>query len=158
MAEKALKKALQGFEEPRLKEIIGRIMGDKTPCQFDRDLENIKCGSSLIILRTKPQLHFENIPWYGEGFAGYQGTFRISSAWSYAGALERLKATTKFSKFAEEVSNYAEELESRGDSVDAVLLRKKAWEVAKSGKQVASPSLLLGGAPSMNIAMLVITQ
>ncbi|MFZ6007204.1 MAG: hypothetical protein ACOYU2_06065 [Nitrospirota bacterium] len=145
LADSALQKALQGVTNSTIKRIYDRALNDNSPCQFDRSIENIKCGSSLVILGAKPQLYISGIQWYGERFAGYQGSYKVSKSWSYQDAIEKLKSTSKYSKWASEVSKYAEELESQGRAKEATLVRKKAFELAKSGKQAISPNHLLSG-------------
>ena len=145
LADSALQKALQGITNSTIRRTYDRATNDNSPCQFDRSIENIKCGSSLIVLGTKPQLYVSGIQWYGERFAGYQGAYKVSRSWSYQDAIEKLKSTSKYSKWASEVSKYAEELESQGKTKEATLVRKKAWELAKSGKQAVSPSKLIPG-------------
>ncbi|MDA8338366.1 MAG: hypothetical protein M0Z70_03575 [Nitrospiraceae bacterium] len=145
LADAALQKALKDITNSTIKRTYERATQDNSPCQFDRSIENIKCGSSLIILGTKPQLFISGVQWYGERFAGYQGAYKVSKSWSYQDAIEKLKSTSKYSKWASEVSKYAEELESQGKTREATLVRKKAWELAKSGKQSVSPAKLIPG-------------
>jgi hypothetical protein len=143
LADDALIRALSGITNATIKGLYDRAVNDKQPCQFDKSLENIKCGASVIAIGGSPQLTVSGIKMYGGGFAGYQGTFKVSKSWSYTTALESLKTNSKYAKFAEDVSNYTEELESQGRSREAVLVRKKAVDLAKSGKQAVSPSKLL---------------
>ncbi|MEW6740964.1 MAG: hypothetical protein AB1325_13815 [Nitrospirota bacterium] len=145
LADSALQKALRGITNQTIKRTYDRATNDTSPCQFDRSIENIKCGSSLMVLGGKPQLYISGIQWYGERFAGYQGSYKVSKSWSYQDAIEKLKSTSKYSKWASEVAKYAEELESQGKTKEATLVRKKAFELAKSGKQAVSPSRLIPG-------------
>ena len=145
LANAALQKALQGITNSTIKRTYDRTVSDNSPCQLDRSIENIKCGSSLIVLGAKPQLYVSGIQWYGDRFAGYQGSYKVSRSWSYQDAIEKLKSTSKYSKWASEVSKYAEELESQGKTKEATLVKKKAWELAKSGKQSVSPAKLIPG-------------
>ncbi len=148
LADAALLRAVEsGLTNTTIKGLYDRAVNDKHPCLFDKSLENIKCGASVISIGGSPQLTVSGIKMYGGGFAGYQGTFKVSKSWSYTTALESLKTNSKYAKFAEDVSNYTEELESQGRSREAVLVRKKAVDLAKSGKQAVSPSKLL---PSIN--------
>jgi len=145
LADSALQRALQGLKNETIKHTYDRTISDKRPCRFDRSLENIQCGASLVILGTKPQLFISGIQWYGERFAGYQGSYKLSKSWSYQDAIEKLRSTAKYSKWASEVSKFAEELETQGKTKEATLVRKKAFEVAKSGKHAVSPSKLIPG-------------
>jgi len=144
LAEASLLRAVEtGFTNTTIKGLYDRAVNDNQPCMFDRTLENIKCGPTVMTIGGSPQLTVSGIKMYGDGFAGYQGTFKVSRSWSFTTALENLKTNSKYAKFAEEVSNYTEELESQGRSREAVLVRKKALELAKSNKQAVSPSRLL---------------
>jgi hypothetical protein len=143
LADAALQKALQGFTNGTIKKVYERIVNDIGACQFDRSVENIKCGSSLITLGTIPKLAHGGIHVYGGQYMGYQGSYKLSKSWSYQDAIEKLKATSKYSKWAAEVAKYSEELESQGRTKEATMVRKKAWEIAKSGKQTVNVSQLL---------------
>jgi len=143
LADAALQKALQGFSNGTIKRVYERVINDTAGCQFDRSVENIKCGSSLMTLGTIPKLAYGGIHIYGGQYMGYQGSYKLSKSWSYQDAIEKLKATSKYSKWAAEVAKYSEELESQGRTKEATMVRKKAWEIAKSGKQTVNVSQLL---------------
>lgn len=140
LANAALTKSIASIEDPLVKEMYQNTISNTSPCQFDNAIENIKCGNSLIILQTKPSLLVAGIKTYGDSFSGFTGTFKVSRGWSYSDAIEKLKSTSAYSKFADEVSKYTEELESQGNSKEATFVKKKAWELAKSGKQAVSLS------------------
>lgn len=74
---------------------------------------------------------------------GYSGSYKISKSWSYQDAIEKLKSISKYSKWAVEVAKYSEQLESQGKTKEATMLKKRAWEIAKSGKYTVSPSKLI---------------
>ena len=143
LADAALQKALQGFTNGTIKRVYERVINDAGACQFDRTVENIKCGSALITLGTMPKLAHGGIHVFGGQYMGYQGSYKLSKSWSYQDAIEKLKATSKYSKWANEVAKYSEELESQGRSKEATMVRKKAWEIAKTGKQTVNVSQLL---------------
>jgi hypothetical protein len=145
LADSALQKAIRGITNSTIKRMYSRALNDNSPCQFDRSIENIKCGSSLITLSTKPQLFVSGIEFYGQRFAGFQGAYKVSKSWSYQDAIEKLKTTSRYEKWANEVSKFAEALESQGKSKEATLVRKKAWERVESGKHTVSPSKLIPG-------------
>jgi len=145
LANAALQKALQGIKNVTIKSTYNRIVSNTSPCRFAQSIENLhtQCGPALIVIGPRPQLFVSNIPWYGEKFAGYGGAWRVSKAWSYQNAVEALKTTSKYEKWANEVSKFAEELESQGKAKEAVAVRKKAWEIVKRGGQMVSPKSLL---------------
>jgi hypothetical protein len=111
-------------------------------CRIDGTTERISCGPVTVILKAPPQMWVGSVQWYGERFGGYAGTYRVSAGWSWQKALEHLRNTTRYARWAEEVSKYSEELSARGKARDAVLVKRKAWEIAKNGSNVVSPSLL----------------
>ncbi|MGO9016665.1 MAG: hypothetical protein ACLQF0_17020 [Dissulfurispiraceae bacterium] len=143
LADTALQRASQAVTNHIIISMRDRVIHSQVPCQFDRNVENIKCGSALIILGTKPQLFVNGIGMYGDHFAGYSGAYKISKSWSYTDALEKLRTTNKYSKWAAEVQQYAEELESRGKTKEATMVRKKAWDIAKNNKQTVDAGQLL---------------
>lgn len=145
LADSALQKAIRGITNSTIKRMYSRALNDNSPCQFDRSIENIKCGSSLITLNTKPQLFVSGIEFYGQRFAGFQGAYKVSKSWSYQDAIEKLRTTSRYEKWANEVSKFAEALESQGKTKEATLVRKKAWERVESGKATVSPSKLIPG-------------
>jgi len=135
----------EGFKNQTINSLFENVQRDlnSNSFRFDRSLENLKCGGVLITLGTIPQMNYSHVKVFGGSFAGYSGIFKVSKGFSYADAIEKLKSTASYSKFANEVSKYAEDLESQGRSKEAYLVRKKAWDLASSGKQVASISNLL---------------
>jgi len=143
LANTALSRAISTIEDPLVKDMYQSAISDSSPCQFDTSVENIKCGNTLITLTTKPGLMVAGIKIYGDSFSGFQGSFKVSRGWSYSDAIEKLKSTSAYSKFADEISKYTEELESQGRSKEATLVKKKAWELAQSGKQAVSLSQFL---------------
>ena len=151
IAKAAFRKALMDtpakgiFNDRRIDEIREMSFKDETPCRFAGTPEKIQCGSTTITISTKPTVMVLGIEWFGQSFAGYKATYKVSKAWSYQDAIERLKSTSKYSKFAHEVSKYAEELESQGKTKEATYVKKKAFEIAKSGKQAVSPAKFLPG-------------
>ena len=72
LADAALQKALQGFSNSTIKKVYERVINDTGACQFDRTVENIKCGSSLLTLGTIPKLAHGGIHVYGGQYMGYQ--------------------------------------------------------------------------------------
>jgi len=146
LANTALQRALQGINNVTIKSIYNRIVSDTSPCRFAQSIENlhVQCGPALLVIGPRPQLFvLGSLPWYGEKFAGYAGAWRVSKAWSYQSAVEALKTTSKYEKWANEVSKFAEELETQGKAKEAVAVRKKAWETVKKGGQTVSPRSLL---------------
>lgn len=134
LSESALQKAVQTIENKTIKRTLDRVVNDNTPCRFEKARELIQCGASQIHLSVKPMLIVSSVMWYGDKFGGFSGSYKVSKGWSLSDALEKLKSTSKYARLANDTSVYAEELESHGKSKEAVEARKKAWEVAKSGK------------------------
>lgn len=143
LADESLRKAIDNLNNKTIIRLYEKITNNDTPCRFEKSIEIIQCGNSQITLSAKPQLVSLGIPVYGSGFAGFQGSFKVSRGWSYSDAIEKLKSTSTYSKFADEVSKYAEELESQGKTKEATFVKKKAWELAESGKQNLSVSNLI---------------
>lgn len=143
LANASLSRAIISIEDTLIKDMYQSAINDNSPCQFDTSVEAIKCGNTLTTLTTKPSLIAAGIKIYGDSFMGFTGTFKVSRGWSYSDAIEKLKSTSAYNKFAEEVSKYTEELESKGKSREATFVKKKAWELAQSGKQAISLSQFL---------------
>ena len=137
LAKSALDRAIAGGAgAPSIARIRDRVTSEQSPCRFDRSLENIQCGSTLIILGTKPQLVASGIKWYGDGsYAGYAGTYKLSRSWSLSDAIEQLKTTERYSKFASEVAKYTEGIETHGKTKEATWAKKKALSLSEGGKQ-----------------------
>lgn len=102
------------------------------PCRFEGRPEAIQCGPVLMTLGTRPELTTPAMTIYGRDPGGISGTYRISSSWSYSDALERMKSSSEFARFAEDVSKYVEEAESLGMSREAAMAKKKAVDLAAS--------------------------
>ncbi|OPY67099.1 MAG: hypothetical protein A4E57_02469 [Syntrophorhabdaceae bacterium PtaU1.Bin034] len=143
LANGALHRAIEQITHPTVKRLYVRATGDSSPCQFDKSLENIKCGASLITLGAVPQLTVSGVRMYGGSFAGFQGSFKASKGWSLSAAIERMKTDSRYAKFASDVTEFSEQLESQGRSKEAVMVRKKAVDIARTGKQAVAVSKLL---------------
>ncbi|MBW2598561.1 MAG: hypothetical protein JRC60_00310 [Deltaproteobacteria bacterium] len=115
------------------------------PYQLDGSLEKIRHGSTQITLGAKPAMIISGVQWYGQAYAGMSGTYKVSAGWSWSDAIEKLKTTSEYSKAAEQISEYSDELASKGNSTEAVLVKKRAFDLVKSGKQSASVMKLLPG-------------
>lgn len=125
IAERALDRAVAAADRERYDYLIS-----DDPCRFEGKTEAIQCGSVRLTLGTKPELIAAGVNIYGTQFGGLSGAYKLSSNWSLTKALEQLKSVSTFAKFATEVSDYAEKLESAGRSKEAAYARKRAVELA----------------------------
>lgn len=106
------------------------------PCRFAGSPDAIQCGAATVKIGPRPELIVAGVQVYGPGsYGGIQATYKISSSWSYSRQLEAMQSTSEFSRFASEVSKYAEALESRGRSKEAAMARKKAVDLASHGEK-----------------------
>lgn len=148
LAEAAFEKAAQQVEEGKVStdrfKTFKRVTTD-IPCYFNGAVERINCGGGTITISAPPQLQYGGLQVYGSGFYGFQGTYKISSNYSYSNALEDMQSVSKYRKWVKEVSQFAEALRSKGMAKEAVYVEKKAWELAKSGKVGVSPGKLMPG-------------
>ena len=132
LAAGSLDRAVQAF--PKIDRYTD-LVDQAADCRFEGKVEQIQCGELGLTLGTRPALVAGIISIYGSGgYGGVQGTFKLSSSISYQTSLEKLKSSAKYQKMALEVSHAAEDLEAKGRSRDAVMLRKMAVERARSGK------------------------
>ncbi|EKD41006.1 MAG: hypothetical protein ACD_74C00082G0005 [uncultured bacterium] len=145
LADAALAKANTSITDLRIKRLYDSIVADKTPCRFADSTSKIQCGGTMVIVGTQPELYANGVNVYGKAFAGYSGSYKLSSSWSYSQAVENLKSSGTFSRFAEDVSRYADELTSRGQGREAIETKKKAMSAVASGKRGLSLSGLLPG-------------
>ena len=146
LVDAALLKAVKNVKNKRLQRLYKAVITDKTPCRFAGSVTEIQCGSSTMTISSKPSLTALGMTIFSQdGFAGFTGNFKISSGWSYDQALESLKNTTKYKKMAEEVSKYTDSLESKGKAGEAVMIKKLAWNSAKSGKVSLALARLIPG-------------
>lgn len=148
LAEAAFEKAVDQVEEGQVStdriKTYKRVIAD-VPCYFNGAVEKINCGGGTLTISAPPQLQYGGLQVYGSGFYGFQGTYKISSNYSYSNALEDMQSVSKYRKWVKEVSQFAEALRSKGLAKEAVYVEKKAWELAKSGKVGVSPSKLMPG-------------
>lgn len=117
----------------------------KIPYQLDGSLEKIRHGNTQVTLGAKPQVIVSGVQWYGQAYAGLAGSYKVSAGWSWSDALEELKSDSRYGKAANEISKYADKLASKGNSTEAVLVQKRAFDMVKSGKQSASVMKLIPG-------------
>lgn len=139
LANGAFKRAKTTITDPRIKSGLDAILNDKTPCRFAGEPSQIVCGTTALVLNTPPNLKYNGVEWYGGSYAGISGSYRASSSWSWSKALENASGSSSFDR------NVADDLESQGKSVEAVMTRKKAVERSKSNKTNMSPSKFLPG-------------
>ena len=129
LAEGALEKALKEGFSGTVKTLYESILRDQVPCQFDGSVDRVKCGRCIVVLTAPPSLSALGRFVYGnDSFAGFKGTYRISSGMSFQKAIEELKSTSRASKFAREVTKTKEDLIAQGQAKDAVMLTKVAFE------------------------------
>jgi len=146
LADGTLLRAVKNVKDKRLQRLYQAVIDDKTPCRFAGSVTEIQCGSSTMTISGKPSLTALGMTIFSQdGFAGFTGNYKISSGWSYDQALESLKNTTKYKKMAEEVSKYTDSLESKGKAGEAVMIKKLAWNSAKSGKVSLALARLIPG-------------
>ncbi len=142
IAEAALDKAVSGgIQSKSIKKLHNQAVGYHSTCFFEANITTIKCGSTVSTIASKPTLAVAGIQMYGNAFAGFQGSFRVSRSWSLSEAVEKMKSVSKYAKFASEVSQYAESMESQGKSKEAAAARKKAVELSTGGDR----SIGMGG-------------
>lgn len=129
LAADAINRSIKEIKSEAIKNIYERIINDNSRCQFDKTIENIKCGNVMLQISSKPQLTVANINWYGNGYAGLQGSFKVSKAWSYTSAYEYLRQTAGLQ------ADQVEEYEKNGQIKQALLTKKAVVDKAiKGGK------------------------
>ncbi|MFN3481040.1 MAG: hypothetical protein ACK415_11760, partial [Thermodesulfovibrionales bacterium] len=131
-----------GITSQAIRDMVNTIRRDRE-CTFDQRVEHINCGGLSITLSSSPSLVYGATQFYGGKYAGFSGTYRVSTTWSYMQAVELLRSTTKYARIAQEVASYTEQLEAQGKVRDAVMVRKNLWEMAKTGKSTVSLNNLL---------------
>jgi len=146
LADGALKQAMVRIKNPYIQTLYSQAQRAKSECVLAGAPEKIRCGTVTLILGPVPQLDVLGVRFFSENtFAGFSATYRVNASWSYSDVLEALRSTTRYRKFAEDVAQYSERLVALGRAREAVMLKKKAFELAKTGKQVISPSRLIPG-------------
>ncbi|KAA0888077.1 hypothetical protein [Oryzomonas rubra] len=125
-----------GLTDAGVKRQFSRLMADKQrPCTFLKATENIKCGSTVVTMDALPKLVSSGVNIYGNGIFGFSGSFKVSTSWSYASALKDMSSDSRYSRFAADVSRFADELESRGMTKEAAYARKKAVNLANASSR-----------------------
>jgi len=131
------------FLDPQIQRTYANLLGAQS-CTWNGTVEQIRCGAAHITLSASPQLVFANIPIYGQGgYYGFRAEYKLSNNYSLSQAMEDLAQSSEFNKWAKEVSNFAEDLEAKGQLKDAVLARRNAWETMQNGKVGVGISHLL---------------
>lgn len=148
IAEAAMDKTISGeIKSKGIKRLYDQAINDKSTCYFENAINTVKCGASVINIASKPVLTVAGVQVFGTAFSGFSGSFRVSRNWSLSDVIENMKSISKYSKFASEVSTYAEGMESQGRSKEAAAARKKAIELTSG----ADRSIGLGGMlPNIN--------
>jgi len=145
LAQAALAGAVEtGPRKSSINALLSRIRTDPASCRFQGTREEIACGASRISLSTSPALSYAGLRFFGpNSYAGISGSYQVNAGWSYRDAIEQMKSTTQYAKVAQETSQYAEELESKGRARVAVMARKKAFDVAKQARTSAGTARIM---------------
>lgn len=112
----------------RIRRDLDAILSDKTPCRLAGEASTISCGSIVLKLTAPPALQYRQTDWFGAAFGGINGSYKVSSAWSWQRALEDGQSSSSFARVT------ADELEARGDAFDATMTRKQAAERSRTNK------------------------
>lgn len=147
LAEDALRQAVRDVEAGDMSRAMQQTYASllkSQPCTWNGTVEKIRCGGALLTLDTSPQLIFAGVPIYGQsGYFGFRAEYKLTNNYSLSNALEDLTQSSKFTKWAKEVSDYTEDLEAKGQLKDAVLARRAAWETMQNDKVGVGVSHLL---------------
>lgn len=125
----------------RIRRQLDEIVTDKTPCRMFGEPTTIQCGATVFQITAPPSLKYKGVGWYGDAYAGVSGVYKVSSNWSWSKALEYTTGNSSFTK------KQADELESQGHALEAVLTRKTAVERSKASKTNMGPSKFM---PAVN--------
>lgn len=125
--------------DARIRTDLDAILNDRTPCRLAGDTSTVQCGAAVLQLAAPPTLRYRAVEWFGGAFAGINGSYKVSSAWSWQRALEDGQSSSSFAR------RTADELEAQGDAFDATMTRKQAVERSRHNK-----SSLSGGKPGGN--------
>jgi hypothetical protein len=70
-------------------------------------------------------------------------TYKLTQSWSYSDALEQAKSDSRYSKWAHEVADRAEQLAASGKIAEAVFTKKKAIDRSLSTKAgLSAPNMM----------------
>jgi hypothetical protein len=134
-----LKVFRNGITDQSLRQTTDKVLSSNAVCRLKGNPETISCGETLLTLTNPGELQIAGIVWAGKSFAGYEGKYRMSSAWSYSQTLDKLQSISKSNRIAKDYATRAEDSLSKGKSIDAVLELRKGVEQAEKSNFTVSP-------------------
>lgn len=143
LARSALYKVFQtGITDTMLKRTMERALNNKSQCRFAKsgDMDGIACGEIKLRLDSPPELLIAGVQWAGSSFAGYQGSYKMSSSWSYSQTLDKLQSVSQSSRIAVEYAKRAEDAESKGKGAEAVIAIKQGVDVSSKTNNSVKPT------------------
>lgn len=148
LARAALYKVFQtGIVDTNLKRIMHRALNNTAPCRFAKsgDMDGISCGEFKVRFDNPGELFVGGIHWAGSQFAGYQGSYKMSSSWSYSQTLDKLQSVSQSSRIALEYAKRAEDSESKGKGAEAVIAIKQGVDISSKTNNSVKPTWKGGG-------------
>ncbi|QEM69505.1 hypothetical protein FO488_15970 [Geobacter sp. FeAm09] len=133
----------EGIKDTWVKSMSNRLLSisDESGCVLKGAIDTVRvsCGPAILTFGNPAVLEIAGIQWAGTAFAGFEGRYRLSSAWSYSETLDHLQSIGKSSRIASDYAKRSEDSLSKGKSVDAVWdLREGVERSAKSSNSVNS--------------------
>lgn len=126
-----------------------QISGDiQKECTFyQQSMAVVKCGAVILDMSSNKLLYKNQQIFSGENVFGMSFSIEAATSDSYSRAIEKMKSASKLKSFAMSVDKYTEDLKNKGKYKEAVLLQKRAIDMAKSSKANVSLSKIL---PQLN--------
>lgn len=111
------------------------IQDGYSKCQYDGEITRWRCGALLIDWNPSFTVTIAGIPYWGsDTVAGFRAEYTLNAAWSLDRAWEEFTADSNTTSITQAWSSYIDELEKKGKTTRASLLKKKALQMAAQGK------------------------
>ena len=138
----------EGITEPSIKSNVNQLLqvsNEECFLKASADNSGISCGEVLLQLTNPADFELSGTTWFGKSFAGYQGSYKVSSSWSYSKTLDEQQSVSSSNKIAKDYQIRAEEAESKGKGVEAIMELKNGVEIASKSSNSTSPVWKGGG-------------
>lgn len=112
-------------------------------CRFAGSMDKFLCGAAQITFGPQTELIAGGKSYYGQTYGDVSLTYKLTQSWSYSDALEQAKSDSRYSKWAHEVADRAEQLAASGKIAEAVFTKKKAIDRSLSTKAgLSAPNMM----------------
>lgn len=133
---------VEGITDNSIKTTVNQLLTSTTEDCFlkaSADNSGITCGEIMLQLSSPADFEFGKLAWFGNAYAGYTGSYKVSSSWSYSKTLDNLQSVSASNKIAKDYQIRSEDAESKGKGIDTIMEMRNGVEIASKSSNSTSP-------------------